>query len=681
MSDYDAITRAAVENAREVLRQKLREALPTADVERGSVLGDLLVDGHSTIFQILKDQIELARNQQSLLRLQNLPPTESVNDAADALLANFFRFRSQGKFAKGVATLFFSQRADVLVLRNARFFKTTSLVFYLDSASDLFVPASELRPVLDGNGVVQAYATDVFLTAARTGDAYNIDPGAFVGFDRFNATLLSVQNTQPFQGGSGVQTTSDFINGSTSALSLRALVNARSNDSTLLNKFDTSVQSTLTIGYGDPEMVRDRLRLPGSGAVAHIGGHVDVFVRQPLREVVDRLTVGALSARNDGKALIFRHTATTPSGSFVTAGVKVGDVLNIAAGLPAPAVFKVTAVRATELEIAPEMPFAVATDEATTPAAITYSVGSNYPTFDNRVAVVSTTDATTSSRFSQLNRVQMPGLPVVRVKRVEVLAPLPTDLQPYADPATGSVIFTTQKNTPALAAPSVGSELAFFTECLNPQYASSTRAVYMVEVGWRTLDLAGLTVQVTYDTPYEFSAVDAFVVDRNTRSSNSNMLVRSPYAVYVYASIPYRQRLTPVSPLETNVPIFDEVSIQKSTQTFITEFRDGEPLDVNTIATYVRDGAKNSAAIYEFKVNYVLMLPDGRMLQFETKDIITVTPDEVSNSAKLLNAADFGLPNTGYAHGLRALLSELGVSDRVTRYVASNGSIVFERRS
>jgi len=682
MTDYKATTREAVENAREVVRENLRANLPGVQVGPNSVLGDLLVDGHAVVFQFLRDQLEIARNQQSLLRIQNLPESESASDAADAILSNFLRTRAQGKFAKGAAQLLFSSRVDVLVpARNVRFFKTPQLVFYLDSDTDLFIPASELRPVLDGNGVVQAYYANVFLTAARTGAAYNIPAGTFAGFDRFNALLLGVQNNLPFEGGEGVQSTADFVAGSGSAISLRALVNARSNDSVLTNEFDSTIVSTTTVGYGDPEMVRDLVQLPGSATKLHVGGHMDVYVRQPVREVVDRLTVGGLSVRNDGKPLIFRHTGTTPSGSFVVAGVKPGHILRIDGGLPAPAKFRIVSVDDEQLEVEPAFPFATATDTATSPIAVSYSVGTNYPTFDNTIGATTSVDAKTSALFSQKNRVQMPALPVQRIKRVEIVAPYPVELQPYADPATGSVVFTAQKNAPTLAAPGLGEELGFFVECLTPELANSANAVVMLEVGWRSFDLGSVTVQVTYDTPADFSSVHAYVSDRNVRNSNSSTLVRAPHTIYLYASIPYKQRTSPINPLSTEVPIFDEVGAQAALQTYLSGYRELEPVDAQLLGAKAREASNGAATIFTFRVMYTLPLPTGKLMQFETSDVVTIFPDEVTSSARLLNPQDFGLPTSGYAARLRSLLESYGLSDRVTRYVASSGAIVFERRS
>lgn len=674
------INRAAAEEAATLLRNLLQTEIPEGDFTEGSAVSDILIDGHAVIAGFFKNQIQVIRDRQSLLTLKDLPESESVSDAADAILDNFFRTRSQGKFSKGVATLRFSQQIDVLVPRSTRFFRTTSLVFYIDSSTDLFIPASELRPDIDSNGLVASWSVRVFLTAARVGADYNIDPGRFVSYDRFNANLIAVENLSKFQNGTSVQSTSDFISKSTNAIALRALINERSNDATLIENF-SDIESTTTVGYGDVEMIRDVVKNVANSALLHVGGHMDIFLRQPIQEIVERIQINTLQARNDNRIVILRHDVGTPSGSFITAGVIPGDILRIESGVPeAPFQFVVTAVRATELEISPRTPFSLATDEQPTIPALAYSVGNNYPIFNNKAVVAPTTNAVTSRLFSEFNRVELPGLPTYLIKKVELIPPIPVSLEAYKDPVTGNVIFTARKNTPTLTYPALGTELGFYVTIKNPEESQSARAIAMLEIGWPAVDLTGLTVEITYETPTGFSDVDTYVNDRFNRPACSNTLARAYHPVYLYASIPYRQRSTPTTPLSTVIPTFDQTTAQTDLQTYVNNYRETEPLDVSLLATKARETSSAVASIYTFKVTYQLYLPDGRVVTFETDDKITVFPDEVTSSARLVNTADFGLPSSGYANKLKKLLVDQGISDRVTRYRATDGAIVFERR-
>lgn len=681
MADYD-INAAAAAEAAALLRNLLQTAIPEGDFTEGSAVSDLLIDGHAIITGFLRQQIQNIRNRQSLITLRYLPESESTSDAADAILDNFFRTRAQGKFAKGVATLYFSQRSDVLIPRTSRFFKSSSLVFYIDSGADLLIPASDLRAVIGANGIVSAYSTTVFMTAARVGVDYNITPGRFISFDRFNPLLTYVENLSQFTGGESVQTTQDFINRSANAIALRALINARSNDATLIEQF-TDIERTQTIGYGDPEMMRDLVANVSNTVSMHVGGHMDIYVRQPLQQVVEQLVINSATNRNDNQILTFSHPGRVPS--FTAAGVQPGDVLVLTATSPVGSLpvfqYVITSVSQFELQVAAKTPFPIATDEASSPISIAYTIGNNYPDYDNKLVQSLTPLAQTSRRFTQYNSVILPGRPTYLIKSVELLPPIPAPLAGYAEIDTGNVVFTARKNTAPAAPPAQGEELGYFVNIQNPPLSQSTQAVATLQVSWPALDLSGLTLEVTYEAPTNFEAVDAYVSDRLNRPVCSNTLTRAYHPVYLFASIPYRLRTAPISALETTVPEFDTVLAEQTLQAAVNNYQSTEPLDVSLLSTLARATSTSVASIYNFSMTYQLLLPDGRVMTFETQDAITIFPDGTSSTAALLNPTEFGLPATGYYSALRQLLLNQGVSDRVTRYCATDGALVFVQRS
>ena len=685
MADYD-IDRSAAAEAAALLRNLLQTEVPQGDFTEGSATSDLLIDGHAIITGYLRKQISVVRQRQSLLTLAALPASESVSDAADAILDNFFRSRRQGNFAIGAATLRFSARQDIFIPRTSRFYKTATLAFYVDSTTDVFIPASDLRADIDTNGLISSYSTNVYLKAERVGTAYNISPGAFVAFDRFNALLLSVENLATFGSGTSVQTTSDFIAKSRNAIALRALINERSNDALLLDRF-IAIESTTTVGYGDPEMMRDRVANVSNSVTLHVGGHMDIFVRQDIQEGVEQLVVGEPQTRNDGRALTLRHSAISSDSSpavtsFLSAGVIPGDILRVS-GLPEGLFeFVITAVRATEIDIALRTPFSIATDELSSPTPLSYSIGNVYPAFDDKVIVATpTTNATTSRRFTEFNRFQLPAGPVYDIRSVELVAPVPTGLLAYADSLSGNVNFTARKNAVTITPPATSDPLGFYVTVKNPLEAQSNRAITMVELGWPTVDLTGATVNITYEMPVDFDAVDTYVSSRMNRPGCSNTLARAYHPIYLYVSIPYRPRTTPFDPLSTVIPVFDSAAAALSMTYYLNNYRETEPLDVSLIATQARATSTAIAAIYSFMVSYDFILPDGRVMAFETDDKVTIFPDGVTNGARLMNPADFGLPRTGYYAALRKILTDLGVSDRVTRYRVSANALTFDRRA
>jgi hypothetical protein len=682
MAEYDINATAAAEAAA-LLRDLLQTAIPGGDFTEGSAISDLLIDGHAIITGFLRQQIQNARNRQSLITLRYLPESESTSDAADAILDNFFRTRAQGKFAKGVATLYFSQRGDVLIPRTTRFFKSSSLVFYIDSGADLLIPATDLRAVIGPNGVVTGYSTTVFMTAARVGADYNIAPGRFVSFDRFNPLLTYVENLSAFSGGESTQTTQDFINRSTSAIALRALINARSNDATLLEQF-TDIERTLTVGYGDPEMMRDLVANVSNTVAMHVGGHMDIYVRQPVQQVVEQLVINTLTPRNDDAVIMFRHLNRVPT--FVAAGVVPGDVLVITSTTPVGSLpvfqYVITAVSDYQLQVSTKTPFPLPTDEAATAISIAYTVGDNYPDFDNKIVELGPlADARTSRQFSQFNSVILPARPTYIIRDVELLPPIPPQLAGYVDITSGGVNFTARKNAAPTTAPVAGEELGYFISVQNPTQSQSVNAVATLEVGWPAIDLSGLSLQVTYETPTNFEAVDAYIGDRLNRPGCSNTLAKAYHPIYLFASIPYRLRTSPASALETTVPEFNPLLAEQALQEAVNNYQGADRLDVSLLSSAARATSTAVASIYNFPLTYQLIIPDGSVMTFETQDEITIFPDGATSTAALLNPTDFGLPATGYYSALRQFLLNQGVSDRVTRYCASDGALVFVQRS
>lgn len=683
MAEYD-ITEQDVEEAANLLRDVLTARNPENDYSQGSVLGNTIVDGHATVFALLRQQLRLLQNRLSLRDLRRLNDSESARDAADAILANFFLTRDQGRFAKGAATLHFTQRVDLLIPRRTRFFKTPQLVFYIDAATDLFISSADLQPNLDSNGRVVDYVVNVNLTAARVGTVYNQPPGRFSGVDPFTPFLSYAENVRSFAFGDDLQSTSQFIATAANAFSLRALINARSNDALLRAQEFPEIQSLLTVGYGDVEMQRDVASDPASGYRLHVGGHVDLYVRLETQEIVERVPINSLEPRPDNRINILRDTGL-PSGTFGAYNVVVGDILVVSAGTPnAPFQYVITAVRPNELEVSARVPFEVATDEASPVPQLTYSIGNNFPLFNNKLTRGPTNLAVTSRQLREYNRAMLSGVPVYRVKQA-VLLGAPSTLDPYRDAVTGQVVFDERRNAPTATAPLPGTALGLYVDCKNPLEAQSMNAVTMVEVGWPAIDLTGLTLEVTYTTVVGFSAIAAYVVDDFNRPVGANPLLRALHPVYLSFSLPYRARTIPRNSLDVFSPVgalsVSESIVLAALVAYITATPFGNRPDTGGIGTTARAADGNIAATYPFTIEYELLAPDGKVYRYSTEDIVTLFPDNgTTSSAKLLNPVELGLPTSGYEARLRRQLNNLGVSDRTVRYLAVTEELALLQR-
>lgn len=679
MADTD-LSPNDVREAQLFMQQFLLALLEDADITEGSAEYDHLVKGFAYLFAYLRKQIGVVQARQSLLSLIRLPSDQNADEAADAILSNLYQSRDQGQVARGPALIHLSTRTDVVVRTTSRFFKTRTLYYLVDSTTDYLIPASRLRPNVDASGTVVDWVGTVPLVASRPGTAYNLAPGRFVNFERFNPFVTYVENAIEFQGGLDVETTSNFISRASAAVSLQALINARSNTA-ILSKLFPAIEQVLSIGNGDPEMMRDVIREASSGITLHIGGHTDILVRTPVREVSQTLTVGDRFARPDDLITVFRHDNTVDftTGVGLTGGKPVvpGDVLVIDAGLvEAPFQYVVTDVAPTELRVQAHTPFSAATDEFVgTPPILTYTIGNDYPFFANKHS--GTGNADTSRSIAEPNTVMLSGGPVYRVKKIEIRT-IPAGLEAYADPASGTLLFSERANTDP-AVPSPGSPLQYRVKVLNPDESQSAKAVTQIEIGWPGVTLDGSEVEVTYDTLTSFGNIDAYVVDPQNRPTAADTLVRAAHPVYLSMTVPYALNSAPTPFRGTTAATFDEDQATQDLVQFVNAYNGTAVMDVSLLTTEARANADTISAVYPFVIDYELLGPDGRVFRFSTTDRVTVFPDG-THGAALTNPADFGLDPVDYFADLAALLRSLGISDRTVRYLTSSDEVSFLRR-
>lgn len=679
MADTD-LSQKDIQDSQLFMQQFLTGLIPDGDFTEGTAEYDHLVKGFSYVFAYLKKLVGNEKARRSLLTLGDMSPDQNVDEAADAILSNLFQSRDRGRVARGPLVVHLSARTDLLVRTTDRFFKTRSLYYLVDSASNYLLPASRLRPNVNSNGEVIDYVGTIPVVAARAGSSYNQQPGRFINFERTNPFITYVENTSPLEGGADSETTSDFIERASVAVSIQALINARSNTS-LLRKLFPVIKTVTTIGNGDAEMVRDIITEPGSGLVLHVGGHVDIVVKTPTQEVTERLLVGSSFVRPDEKVLIFRHDNSVNflTGSGLTGGKPVipGDVLNLTSGLPeAPFQYLISSVGAQELVVHARTPFSRATDEDTTTSSdLAYTIGNDYPGFSNKHS--GSLLAETSRSMTVENGVMLQGRPVYRVKRVEIPVP-PTGYEQYIDQAAGGMVFNERVNdVPAIP---TGSSLQYRVRVLNPHENQSSRAVTLIELGWPGSDFTDTVVEVTYDTLASFTTIDTYVSDRENRPSAANTLLRARHPVVLSMTVPYAVNSAPTPFRASTGVVFNEAASVESLADFINNYEGENVVDVSLLATEVRAKADTVAAVYPFSIEYELLGPDGRVFKYATTDRVTVFPDG-TRGAQLLNPTDFGLPSTDYYAALEKLLRGLGVSDRNLRYLTSIDEISLERRA
>lgn len=642
----------------------LQDKITDADFSEGSVLRDFVVKAIAYIFAYLEKERKISRDRQSLLSLASLPTGESVDAGVDALLSNWFLPRRTGALASVTAVLHFSAAVDVTLTPTTKFFRTRSQSFTPKIPANTIIPASELRPNVNANGSIADYSVTVTLEASTTGVAGNVGPGRFVSADPFNSFFLYAENLTQGEGGKDTETTPEILERAPTAISIRNLINLRSIDTVLKDKFP--LDELRVIGMEDPEMIRDLSTESVSGLRMHVGGHVDVYVQTPRIEQVETLEVGGFFARPDGVINIL--TDAVLPGGFSGNGVLPGHVLRVNTGLPdTPREFLITTVGTDWLEVQPRAAFPVATDEDST--FITYTIGSLGPTFDNIIALGTTLNRAgqTSRTARTAGRVMLKGQPQYKITAVEVLT----------GPTTVDVLATRVNGAPGPG--------EFQVVVRNPANAQSAFAVTEVIV---PLAYDGEDVRIRYETLLNYVDVQNYVRDRYERVVTNNPLVKGFNPVYISMSIMFKRKSSAAGAVSLT-------DVSQVVADYINAFTPLEVIELSGIEQVIRNSFPDIGALISPTIlNYDLIAPDGQIYRYTTEDLVTIFPVDLNNASRLTNGTQLRspLPNASLWPAdsvnqplideanvlLGRQLRAMGVSDRTVVYYALPSDITVE---
>lgn len=664
-----------LKDADDFLTAYLTQNIPEADFSEGSVVRDFVVTAIAHIFAFLQNERKTTRDQQSLLSLATLTDDESVRDAVNALLSNWFISRKSGKTARTTITLHFSAAVDVPLAPTTRFFRTADLVFVPDITANTVILASQLVPTFNTSNVVTEYTTNINVVAQNVGTSYNVPAGRFLRADQFSPFFTYAENAAAISDGRDVESTAEILARAPTAVSVRNLVNARSIDTVLRETF-SGLTRVLSLGFGDPEMMRDYSSEAVTMLRMHMGGFTDIYVQLPIAEVVETGLLNGVFTRPDNQIAVFKdNTANFLGGTPVLAG----DVLRIGDGIAdAPREYIITSVEATRLEVSPRAAFSSATDENVPPTFVSYTIGNLAPAYADKRSVTATISSggQTSRTIQHPQRITLQGRPHYRIKKVELFL--------TSTPGTVTVLSSRVNNAPGISEYRVLNGI--------PANAQSAYAVDEIEVHSSYLTGQPWNARVTYDTLVGYADVQALVVDRFERVLASNPLVKGYTPVYLSLNFAYRLRIGAAASL-------DEAAMSLAVAQYINSFNLTETLDLTGIQKYVRTQFPDLGVIVHPTIlTYDLFAPDGQVYSYESKDVVTIFPSYPENNAKLTNGnsgasviktpipnsdVDPTVSSTAEALfataniALRNQLVALGVSDRTLIYLTSAENITF----
>lgn len=673
-----AITVSAqdVADAEDFLVEFVSDNIPNGDYSDGSLIRDMAIKAVSFIVAYLKKTDEQIRVRQSLKTIDEVDTSddeEAANDAADALVANWFASRNQGQFARVTAYGFATERIDITIGAEILFYKTAGLPFVLDNqGADLHVPSEDLVAQFDSSGVVMSYVFRIPLVSQLTGVAYNTNPGRFVSFDSFSPYVTHVETLEKTTQGEDIENTTALIERSRTLITVRNLINARSCDAVLRDEFE-AVRSLTVIGMGDNEMVRDRVVEAATGLTLHTGGHQDVFIDSSTLETSFSGVVGAKFSRPDGVISVFRDSTyadydatSNPTGHKFTSpdpttslSLEAGMALRIWTGLPLSARdFIIREVRDTELYVSEKVPFPIATDEDST--YVTWSVGQNMPNYQD--VVPQTATGQTSQQVQNSGRITLPGGPLYNILDVTV----DDDSDPDSDPTDGLVHLNVRTNEAPTTQVAPDNEYQVVVH--TPEAHQSNRSYVELLVGpeGNLAKYDGKTVKVTYDTVVGFDSVDLKVSNRRDRIASASPLTRAYHPVYLSFFMEYRLLNSATDEIDDNAAIDELIG-------YISTFPPTEVIDVSLLSDFLRQVYPQVGHVFPFQISYYVHVPDGRVVEFESSEAVTV-PAAVAELQALLTDPD---------SATEGLLNPLdyGVSDDTLRYLALKDAIVVAKRA
>jgi hypothetical protein len=671
MSTTVTISPSDVSTAADFLEQFLTDQVPDGDFSRGTALRDLSVQAIAAVVAFLRADAAQIRQMQSLVTVEAAVNSvggdaQALTDAVTAILSNFFVAPKSGTFARGFAIGHASQQVDIFIAVTIRFTYSRGIVFAVDSADTLFIPKSELVPIVQADGSIVDYEFRIPLVAVAPGETYNIAPGLFAAFDRFNPYVTRVENTATFAGGRGAETISEILARAPTVVAVRNLINARSIIATLDDNFE-GIQNILVVGMGDPEMQRDIVPTIAPNLKFHIGGAVDIYLRTALVETSFTGSVGGLFARPDGISTVFRD------GAVSFASVLPGDIIRVTAGFPTtPAEFLVVENAGTSLIVSNQSPFPIATDEAAPPTTVSYVIGRIGPTYNDVVfdlGGLPYTTGSTSRKVATSGRITLPGGPVMDILDVAIINPAAPEAA-FKSTLDGFVHFPNQVNQAPQQTATPTQGLQFQTIVHAPLQAQSALQWMEVVVGTDSFRSRFDTylLRVRYRTLQTFASIDAFVRSPRERVSAAFQLPRGHHPVAVSMVLTYTLKATAASTL-------DNTAIAQTIVDYVNTFdATAASIDVAAIIQLVMNTYPDIGNIVPsypgypiLRINYALRAPTGDVLTYSTADAVSID---------LTKQTAGPVPPTWTFNGEPVTLDSLGVTNRTLRYIANTTTIV-----
>lgn len=270
------------------IKARLIQEFPQLGQENAAALSDLLIKPYRLLNEPLIREINVMKQRQSIKDV-NI----HTEDSLDAILANIFMERETGDYARGTVRMYFNSPQYVAATSDVRFWDGDGHNFYPNG--DQFI--SQKNMLLQKVG--SEYYFDVLLVAQSPGTEYNVDPDSIKYVDGIPG-VKRISNRFKFQAGLDRESNELFVTRAQN-YPTEAALNAWRGILYVIQSNFPNVDQVQVKGYGDEEMLRDKLTGLGYGPIAAsvIGGGVVTPVENGdydgLTDIVQCLSIDFVS--------------------------------------------------------------------------------------------------------------------------------------------------------------------------------------------------------------------------------------------------------------------------------------------------------------------------------------------------------------------------------------------------
>ena len=269
------ISPAAIEQAEEYLVALLKEEYPSADLSQGRVIREHVLNIAAILHAINREDIERLRNSFSPVVIAT-DPTAADDDIVDAVYANYGVERFDGSKATGYVVIIIEALITTSV-PDTTVFTANGLDYVVTqsyigvTSSDAVVTAAERLITARDDGT---YSFTVPVVAAAVGEAYRAERGT-----RFTAAsaipdTIDIQAAADFSGGLDEETNAELTARVQQGIAPKVFGGRAQNAALLRDTLDSLVDVS-QVGFGDPEMLRDRDNIFQMST----GGKTDLWVQ------------------------------------------------------------------------------------------------------------------------------------------------------------------------------------------------------------------------------------------------------------------------------------------------------------------------------------------------------------------------------------------------------------------